>query len=112
MSPDLFDHPLFQAFLSDFRAANYFAAHERLEQLWIQSGRPSAGELRGLVHLAVACEHYRRGNGAGARGVFARALENLAAGSHTLLDAVRPFERILLDEVAGPLPPPGANFPR
>lgn len=111
-------HPLFQAFREAFRAGRFFEAHEHMEEFWILHGRPSRSVLRGLVQLAVACEHYRRGKLAGARGVFERARSNLsgsppglAAGSsdpaldRTLETCLRRYERIIVRDLPEPLPP-------
>ena len=114
-----FEHPLFDSFLREFRAGRYFEAHEVLEELWILEERPARGPLRGLVQLAVACEHYRRGNRGGARGVFVRARANLLDGAlasgqgETAIETdpidgldrtLRRYERILVEGRPEPLP--------
>lgn len=98
-------HPLFLAFQREFRAGRYFEAHEVLEELWIESNRPARGRLRGLVQLAVACEHYRRGNGGGARRVFERARTNILFEAPADARSLTALARNLADDLPGPLPP-------
>jgi len=70
--------PRFQDYVAKFNAAEFFAAHEAMEELWISAGRGATSPLRGLVQLAVALEHHVRGNPGGARRVLAKAHRNLA----------------------------------
>ena len=70
-------HPLFRRFLDLFRESRYFEAHEAMEELWIEKGRVKGDGYQGFVQLAVALEHLRRDNPAGARSVIAKAAQKL-----------------------------------
>lgn len=74
-----------------------FEAHEVWEDAWrpLPPG-PEKVALQGLIQLAVALEHRRRGNPRGAAGQWSKAREKLRAGlPWPLLDLDR-----LLTEVA------------
>ena len=62
-----------------FNRAEFFAAHEVLEDVW--RGAPPAERrfLQGLIQVAVALHHHSTGNLAGCRSVLGRACRNLAA---------------------------------
>jgi uncharacterized protein len=62
-----------------FNAANFFAAHEALEDVWREVPRhsPTRRHLQGLVQLAVAFHHQSTGNYVGARSVMKRGVRNL-----------------------------------
>src|SRR5947209_13362180 len=60
-----------------FNRAEFFLAHEALEDAWRETHGERRRFLQGLVQVAVALYHYRGGNLVGARGVLARALRNL-----------------------------------
>lgn len=76
-----------------FNRAQFFDAHEVLEDIWRALPRTSARKkhLQGLVQLAVAFHHESRGNLRGARSVLDRALRNLtgAESSFPALDLAR-----------------------
>ena len=66
-------------YLFEFHATrDYFECHEILEEYWksVPEGDPDRGVWVGLIQLAVALYHHRRGNRAGAlkmyRGAAAR----------------------------------------
>jgi len=63
----------FGEFVSRFDAGRYFAAHEVLEELWLDVEGDERDFLQGLVQIAVALEHRTRGNEAGALKVLRRA---------------------------------------
>ena len=74
------------------RAGAYFEAHEELEDEWRDAPAGERDFLQGLVHVAVAWHHARRGNRPGCE----RQLEK--AGRR--LDAYRPAHRgVDVDEV-------------
>jgi predicted metal-dependent hydrolase len=76
--------------LALFNRAEFFEAHEALEDLWreAQFGSPVRRHLQGLVQLAVAFHHESCQNFVGARSVLDRALRNLkgAEESFAFLD--------------------------
>lgn len=55
----------------------YFEAHEVLEGPWLRAAEPQRTFLKGLIHVAVALHHYRRGNLHGARVKCQSALRYL-----------------------------------
>ena len=67
------------AALELFNHAQFFEAHEALEDLWRADAdcSPAKKHLQGLVQLAVAFHHESQGNFRGARSVLERALGNL-----------------------------------
>jgi predicted metal-dependent hydrolase len=50
-----------------FNAGRFWEAHEAWETAWIPDRHgPDRGFFKGLIQVAAACLHYRRGNGRGA----------------------------------------------
>lgn len=103
-----------------FRTGEYFLAHETLEEHWLDAEAADRDFLQGLIHLAVAFHHYRRGNLTGARLQFRKGASRLGGYSGTVhgvdVDALRLFleeapERLARgDPVAPPeLEPGGAG---
>jgi uncharacterized protein len=66
------------AFMSAFSAGRYFEAHEIVEAFWVGYQGSDRDFYRGLIQAAVALHHASAGKAVGARGVAARARENLA----------------------------------
>ena len=62
-----------------FNHAEFYDAHEVLEDVW----RPLGGEqrifLQGLIQVAVALHHHSTGNVVGARSLLRRAAKNLSS---------------------------------
>ena len=77
------NHGDFNRGLDLFNRADFFDAHEALEDVWrsVPRDRPSRRHLRlhvqGMVQLAVAFHHESTGNLVGARSVLERAIRNL-----------------------------------
>jgi len=63
--------------ISLFNEADFFAAHEVLEDVWREAPEPRRKFLQGLIQTAVAFHHYSRKNHVGARSLLRRALQNL-----------------------------------
>jgi len=61
-----------------FNRAEFFQAHEVLEDIWRAAPVEDKKFLQGLVQVAVAFHHYSTGNFVGMRSVMARAMGNLA----------------------------------
>lgn len=69
-------------YLIEFHATrDYFECHELLEEHWKKQGQqaPLANAWVGLIQLAVALYHHRRGNAAGARKLLQQAGPRLQA---------------------------------
>ena len=62
-----------------FNRAEFFEAHEALEDIWRASPEPEKKFLQGLIQIAVGLHHYGNGNVVGARSLLARAARNLAS---------------------------------
>src|SRR5271165_351064 len=81
-----------------FNRAQFFDAHEVLEDVWrpLPRDRPSRRRFRlhlqGLVQLAVAFHHESTGNYVGARSVLERAVRNLEGADRSFPDL--DFERL------------------
>ena len=63
----------FVEFIRLFNEGRFFEAHEVLESLWLDARPEHRDALQGLVQVAVALEHHRRGNPRGAQKVLLRA---------------------------------------
>jgi uncharacterized protein len=70
--------------ISMFNNAEFFDAHEALEDVWRAAPPENKKFLQGLVQVAVAFHHYSTGNRVGMRSVLERAIKNLGepAGSY------------------------------
>jgi hypothetical protein len=64
-----------------FNKAEFFDAHEVLEDVWRAAPAEEKKFLQGLIQVAVGLHHHSRGNLAGARSLLARANRNLSAYS-------------------------------
>jgi len=60
-----------------FNRAEFFQAHEVLEDIWRAAPVEDKKFLQGLVQVAVAFHHYSTGNFVGMRSVMERAMRNL-----------------------------------
>jgi uncharacterized protein len=67
--------------ISLFNNAQFFAAHEELEDVWRAAPPENKKFLQGVVQIAVAFHHYSTGNRIGMRSVLERAIKNLAEPS-------------------------------
>jgi len=64
-----------------FNEAQFFAAHEELEDVWRAAPPENKKFLQGVVQIAVAFHHYSTGNRVGMRSVLERAIKNLSQPS-------------------------------
>ncbi|MBZ5599857.1 MAG: DUF309 domain-containing protein [Acidobacteriia bacterium] len=96
-----------------FNSAEFFDAHEVLEDVWRAAPPAERKFLQGLIQVAVALHHHTRGNLVGARSLLQRAAKNLAgypenfAGIQLrdLLGSLADWERALAEgKPAPPLP--------
>jgi len=65
--------------VSHFNRGEYFECHDALEDLWTGLRGPSRDFFQGLIQIAVAFQHLRNGNAAGAASLLARAEARLSA---------------------------------
>lgn len=61
-----------------FNDAEFFDAHEVLEDVWRAAPPEEKKFLQGLIQVAVAFHHYSTGNRVGMRSLLERAMKNLA----------------------------------
>jgi uncharacterized protein len=95
-----------------FNRAEFFDAHEVLEDVWRAAPEEEKKFLQGIIQIAVSLYHYGNGNTVGACSVLRRAFRNLSRypeGFHgiqlaNLLHSVSNWQRAM-DEGA-PVPPP------
>lgn len=64
--------------ISLFNNAEFFDAHEALEDVWRAAPPENKKFLQGMVQVAVAFHHHSTGNRVGMRSVLERAIRNLA----------------------------------
>jgi 8-oxo-dGTP diphosphatase len=71
-----------------FNAGEYFECHEMLEDLWHPSQGPDRLHYQGLIQAAIALEHLRNNNRAGALGLYGKACEKWVQlpGTHMGVD--------------------------
>ena len=81
-----------------FDAAEFFEAHEILEDVWRESNGPERLFLQGLIQVAVAFHHHSTGNIVGARSLLKRAERNLTGYPESYLGIELPPLRHSLRE--------------
>src|SRR5439155_26278560 len=64
-----------------FNSADFFEAHEVLEDVWRAAPAAEKRFLQGLIQVAVALHHYSKENRVGTRSLLARARRNLSGYS-------------------------------
>jgi hypothetical protein len=69
--------PLAQG-LRDYNAANFFAAHEAWESVWLTAPQPEKLFLQALIQVTVAFHHLQRSNPLGATRLLTAALRKLS----------------------------------
>jgi predicted metal-dependent hydrolase len=63
--------------LRDYNAAEYFAAHEAWESVWLNAPQPEKTFLQALIQITVAFHHLTRNNPLGATRLLTAALRKL-----------------------------------
>jgi predicted metal-dependent hydrolase len=63
--------------LRDYNAAEYFAAHEAWESVWLTLPQPEKTFLQALIQVTVAFHHLTRNNSLGATRLLTAALGKL-----------------------------------
>jgi uncharacterized protein len=61
-----------------FNRAEFFDAHEVLEDVWRAAPEGEKKFLQGIIQVAVALYHHGNGNSIGARSVLRRGFRNLS----------------------------------
>jgi predicted metal-dependent hydrolase len=70
------DLQLYRHGIELFNRAEFYDAHEVLEDVWRASIDPEKKFLQALIQTAVALHHHSTGNVVGCRSLMARALRN------------------------------------
>ena len=94
-----------------FNRAEFFDAHEVLEDIWRAAPAVEKKFLQGIIQVAVALYHHGNGNSAGARSVLRRAFRNLSRYPEgfggirlaELLSSISEWQRAMDEDT--PLPP-------
>jgi len=73
---------------------DYFECHEILEEVW-QDGQRQDEALVGLIQLAVARYHHRRGNQAGAQRTYRKAFDKIERHRAALITSGIDASRLL-----------------
>jgi predicted metal-dependent hydrolase len=60
----------FRRGVEQFNAREFFGAHETWEAIWLRAPEPEKTFLQGIIQVAAAFHHYRRGNAAGAQSLL------------------------------------------
>jgi predicted metal-dependent hydrolase len=77
----------FERGLRHFNAREFFEAHEVWEEVWLVADEPEKTFLQGIIQIAAAFHHYRRGNRDGAETLLAAGIVKITrfpAGHHGL----------------------------
>jgi predicted metal-dependent hydrolase len=64
----------FERGLRHFNARDFFEAHEVWEEIWLVEDEPEKTFLQGIIQIAAAFHHYRRGNADGAETLLAAGI--------------------------------------
>jgi uncharacterized protein len=64
----------FERGLRHFNAREFFEAHEVWEEVWLVEDEPEKTFLQGIIQIAAAFHHYRRGNSEGAETLLAAGI--------------------------------------
>src|SRR5207247_10755690 len=103
-----------------FNSAEFFEAHEVLEDVWRAAPAAEKRFLQGLIQVAVALHHYSKENRVGTRSLLARARRNLSGypdefgGSDlkSLMESLALWQEALEDgQPVPPLPRIGSRAP-
>jgi predicted metal-dependent hydrolase len=87
------DSARFREGIKLFNNAEFFEAHEVLEDVWRAAPTADKKFLQGLIQAAVAFHHHSTGNAVGARSLLARAQRNLSGYPREFRGI--PLERLL-----------------
>lgn len=91
----------FRQGVEQFNTRHFFEAHETWEEIWLGSREPEKTFLQGIIQIAAAFHHYRRGNTQGTRTLLEAGLRRLekfpAIHNHLALEALRVAARTWAD---------------
>jgi hypothetical protein len=106
---------LWQQGIAQFNRQEFFESHESWELIWLPAPEPDKTFLQGIIQVAAALHHFRRGNLGGARSLLRRGVKKMEGFPghyrglrlNELLRAARDWQDYL--QRAGEAPP---AFPR
>ena len=75
-------HERFERGLAHFNARQFFEAHEVWEEIWLVEDEPEKTFLQGVIQIAAAFHHYRRGNSDGAETLLAAGIVKISRFPH------------------------------
>ena len=75
-------HERFERGLAHFNARQFFEAHEVWEEIWLAEVEPERTFLQGLIQIAAAFHHYRRGNSDGAESLLSAGIVKITRFPH------------------------------
>ena len=84
--------------VDQFNAGEYYAAHETLEELWLEEEGPLRSLYQGILQVGVGLYHWGRGNYPGADALLERGLTLL--GSFRLTSLGLDIDRLIADAAA------------
>jgi uncharacterized protein len=67
----------FQEGFDHFNRKEFFEAHESWEEIWLHAPKPEKPFLQGIIQVAAAFHHYRRGNREGCESLLGEGLRKL-----------------------------------
>ena len=68
----------FERGLEHFNAREFFEAHEVWEEVWLVEDEPEKTFLQGIIQIAAAFHHFRRGNSDGAETLLAAGIVKIS----------------------------------
>jgi predicted metal-dependent hydrolase len=99
-----------------YRGCEFFAAHEHWEAVWLAAQEPEKTFLQGLIQVAAAFHHFRRGNREGTGSLLRNALRRLDSYPEVFAGlAVAPLReeiRSWLVALDSPAPPEAIPYPQ
>jgi uncharacterized protein len=78
--------------VKEFNDQQFYACHDTLESLWLESCEPHKGFYQGILQIAVGCYHLERVNWKG-------AVTLLGQGTRRLKDYQPSYEQIAVCEI-------------
>ena len=64
--------------IAHFNAQKFFEAHEVWEEIWLTEAEPEKTFLQGLIQVAAAFHHFKRGNSRGAESLLMAGILKLS----------------------------------
>lgn len=106
----------FQEGFEHFNQKEFFEAHESWEEIWLRAPKPEKPFLQGIIQVAAAFHHYRRGNREGCESLLRQGLKKLdkwpAVHRGLALDPLRSSVRWWLAELHAGRTPRDEDLPR